>query len=53
MRMTKNVMADQAGEIVEATIADDVDTTTAPTMAPPMLPSPPSTTIDRRSEIRS
>ncbi len=51
--MTKNVISDQAGEIVDATTADEVETMTAATTAPPMLPRPPSTTIDSRREIRS
>src|SRR5262249_14231467 len=53
MRMTKNVISDQAGDTVEATTADEVDTMTAPTTAPPTLPSPPSTTIDSSREMRS
>jgi len=51
--MMKNVISDQVGEIVEATTATDVDTINAPTIAPPMLPRPPSTTIESNREIRS
>ena len=53
MRMTKKVISDQAGEIVAATIAEDVDTITPATTAPPTLPSPPRTTMDSNREMRS
>jgi len=53
MRITKNVISDHAGETVDATIAEDVETITAAITAPPMLPMPPSTTIESRREIRS
>ena len=51
--MTKKVISDHAGDIVAATIAEDVDTITAAITAPPTLPSPPRTTIDSNLEMRS
>src|SRR5665647_1917689 len=53
MRTTKKVISDQAGDIVAATTAEDVDTITPARTAPPTLPSPPRTTIDSSLEIRS
>jgi len=49
----KNVNDDQVGEISAANTASAIPMNSAAMMAPPRLPSPPSTMIERSREIRS